>query len=451
MKFIVFVSCLFIMTLPLQSHAANKVLDIQDVTSPKGIKAWLVEDHSIPVIALKFSFKGAGSALDPADKQGLSRLVSNTMDEGAGKLDSQAFQKELRDLSITLSFGSGRDNFGGTLKTLTRNKDRAYELLHLALGKPRFDPEPVGRMIAANQSRIRSSMSDAGWIAVRLMNDNAFEGHPYALNSGGTLTTLQKITSIDLQNFVNFRLGKNLLHISAAGDINAQDLGKVLDDIFGDLPDVLLQEPADLDVQNQGAVILFEKDIPQTIIEMIQPGIDQLDPDYQSAQIMNFILGGSGFGSRLMEEAREKRGLTYGIYSGFYQAEHFKGYTVSTSTANANVKEVLDITKAEWKKMLSNQITQEELDTAKSYLIGSLPLSLTSTSSIAGLLLSIQLSQHPIDYLERREAAIQATKPEDVSRVARRILDPEKFVTILVGKPQSVKPTKTVKTLPNVE
>ncbi|HBR67757.1 MAG TPA: hypothetical protein DEA55_00075, partial [Rhodospirillaceae bacterium] len=146
--FVIFIAISF---LPAPLQARDKVLDIKEVTSPGGIKAWLVEDHSIPVISLEFAFNGAGAALDPAEKQGLSRIVSNTLDEGAGDLDSQTFQKELRDLSINLSFSSGRDNFDGHLKTLTRNKDRAFELMRLALNEPRFDPEPVARMIASNQ------------------------------------------------------------------------------------------------------------------------------------------------------------------------------------------------------------------------------------------------------------------------------------------------------------
>ncbi len=436
---------------PAPLHARDKVLDIQEVTSPGGIKAWLVEDHSIPVIALKFSFKGAGAALDPASKQGLSRIVSNTLDEGAGDLDSQSFQKELRDLSIGLHFGSGRDNFGGNLKTLTRNKDRAFELMHLALTKPRFDPEPVGRMIASNQSRIRSSLSDPDWMAVRLLNDMAFEGHPYALNSGGTLSTLQSITSIDLDNFVKFRLGKNNLIISAAGDITPEELATTLDTIFGELPQVALQPAPNLETQNQGKTAVYERDIPQTVIEMIQPGIARTDPDFHTAQIMNYVLGGSGFGSRLMEEVREKRGLAYGIYSGFYLSDHFKGFSVSTATANANTKHVLDIIKAEWSKMLNKPVSQEEIDNAKSYLIGSLPLSLTSTDSIASILLSLQGDGLPIDYLEQRENGIKAASIEDVTRVTKRILDPEKFVTILVGKPEGVTASKTYETLPNVE
>ncbi len=434
------------------AYARDKVLDIQEVTSPGGIKAWLVEDHSVPVIAMKFGFRGAGAVLDPADKQGLSRMLSNTLDEGAGELDSQAFQKELRDLSIGLSFGSDRDDFSGSLKTLTLNKKRAFELTALALTKPRFDEEPVTRMRESNKSRIRSSLTDPGWIAARILNDEAFKGHVYAQNSGGSLSSLDKIGPADLKEFHKNHIGKNNLAVAVAGDITKEELAASLDHVFGGLPDV---NPPPLTLatglQNEGKIFVYKKEIPQTIIEIMQPGINRLDPRYQAAQVMNFILGSSGFGSRLTEEIREKRGLTYGIYSSFLDMTYFDGLTVSTSTENKNTAEILSLVKAEWGKMKTAPITAEELADAKSYLIGSLPLGLTSTDDIAGLMLSLQIDGMPRDYLEQREERINNTTPEQVQRVAGELLDARKMITVLTGNPENIAGAVPIETLPNVE
>jgi zinc protease len=174
----------------------------------------------------------AGSALDPEKKQGLARMVSNTMDEGAGPLDAKAFQKELQDLVISFSFDASRDSFTGELKTLTKNKARAFELAALALTKPRFDQEAIVRMRQANQTRVRSSLSDPDWMAARVLNDRAFEGHAYGLNNGGTLSGLESIGAQDLKNFHKSYLGKNNLYVAVAGDITAEELGTVLDSIF---------------------------------------------------------------------------------------------------------------------------------------------------------------------------------------------------------------------------
>lgn len=423
----------------LSSYAQDKLLDIQTIESASGIKAWLVEDHSVPVISLQFSFKGSGAINDPEGKDGLARLASNTMDEGAGELDSNAFQKKLQDLAITLLFNSDRDNFGGTLKTTTKNKDEAFGLLKMALTQPRFDEEPVERMRKANQSRIRDSLSDPEWLAMRIMNDKAYEGHAYARNSGGTLSTLENITTDDLRNF-HAGLKKDDLSIAVAGDISAKELEAILNEIFAELPsraESLLQD-YEISLKNTGQTFFHDEEIPQTIILMMQKGIDLKSPDYHTGQVMNFILGSSGFGSRLTDEIREKRGLTYGIYSYFTDMAHVDTLSVQTSVKNQSATETLKLIKAEWSKMKNTQVSDKELDDAKAYLIGSLPLSLTSTDKIAGLMLSLQLDGLPADYLDQRKMAIENVTPEHIQDLARNLLNTDNLITVLVGQPENI-------------
>lgn len=438
--------------LPGPADKADKLLDIREVKSASGVTAWLVEDHSQPVIAMGFAFHGAGAAHDSVEKQGLSTLASNTFDEGAGDLDSQAFQKALSDHSISLSFSSGRDDFAGSLKTLTRHSDRAFGLLKLALTAPRFDADAVDRMRAANIARVRNSIGNPDWVAARILNDTAFAGHPYALNSGGTLTTLAALTPDDLKNFAKTRLSRDQLMVAVAGDITAAELKKRLDEVFGTLPAKSALPPvADLTVQGAGTITHFDMDIPQTIITGLQPGIAPTDPDYYAAGIMDFILGGSGFGSRLTEEIREKRGLTYGVHSGFTMMDHLRAYGVSTSTRNESAGAVLGLIRTEWQKMIDAPPTDKELADAKSYLIGSLPLSLTSTDTIANLMLGLRLEDLPIDYLDQRAEKINAVTAADVQRVAQRLLTPGGITFATVGRPQGITPTKTLDTLPHVD
>jgi zinc protease len=436
---------------PAAAQESEKVLDIEKVTSPGGLTAWLVEDDSQPIIAMDFAFEGAGAVNTPADKQGLSTLLSNTLDEGAGDLTSQQFQKELSDHSITLRFSSNRDNFGGSLKTLKRHQEKAFNLLELALNEPRFDEEPVERMRQANLARLRGSMSNPDWIAARLFNDKAFEGHPYALNSGGTLTTLAAITPADLKAFKETHLTQDRLVIGVAGDITAEELGPLLDEVFGGLPKNADEEDiSPLTIQNTGSVFVYERPIPQSIIMMATDSLDENDPDYYTLQVMNHIFGSSGFGSRLMEEAREKRGLTYGIYSGLANQEYVNALTISASTDNKNVPEMLSIIRQEMDKMGNSELSTE-LQDAKSYLTGSLPLALTSTGSIADILVALQLNDRGIDYLDQYEQKINQVNAGNVQRVAGQILDPEKLVTIIVGQPEGMKDATKIETLPNVE
>jgi len=435
-----------------KASAEDRFLDIQEVRSAGGITAWLVEDHSLPIIVIKFAFAGAGAAQDSTDRQGLTQLASNTLDEGAGDMDSQAFQKALTDNSISLRYGAGRDDFTGSLKTLSRRKDLAFNLLRLSLTQPRFDADAVDRMRAANMTRVRNSLSDPEWIAARIQNDVAFAGHPYAMNSGGTLTTLRDITPEDLKNFTATRLTRDRLLVAVSGDITKAELSKALDEVFGALPAKGALPPVkDLSVQGGGETALFKKDIPQTIISIIQNGIGRGHPDYHAFQIMNYIYGSSGFGSRLMEEVREKRGLTYGIYSSLYLLDHLKGLTISTSTENGNAGEVLSLIRTEMKKMQDGPVTDKELADAKSYLIGSMPLAIDSTDDVASIALGLRLDSLPIDYLDHVDDKINGVTSADVQKAAKEYLAPDILTTTVVGEPEHVTPTKTIDVLPNVE
>jgi zinc protease len=430
----------------------NSFIDIRTFTTPKGITVWHVEDKTLPIISLSFLFRDAGSAYDPDDKQGLTRLLSNTMDEGAGKITAQDFQRQLSDNSISLSFESGRDNFGGSLVTLSRNKDLAFNLLSLAINKPRFDEEAVFRMRDANLARIKSSLSEADWIAARLMNDRAFDGHPYAKNSGGTISGLGAITSEDLKAVFRSDIVKDKLIVAAAGDISQADLSNAVDMIFSSLPQSAQKTKIpDIKEPKHKGIVLYKKDIPQTMVEIMLPAFDQKDPDAYALQVLNYIFGGAGFGSRLMEKAREEKGLTYGIYSSILDMRHADMMNISTSTKNETTAEIISIIKAEMEKLKTQKVSEKELTDAKSYITGSMPLALKSTESLSDIALSLQEQEKPVDYLDHYAQHIMAVTPDDVLRVANRVLNENNMSIILVGQPENITPTQIIESIPNVQ
>lgn len=437
--------------LAMPVHADERFLDIQKVTSESGITAWLVEDHSLPIIALSLSFKGAGSINDPVDKQGRSKLLSNMLDEGAGDLDSQSFQKELSNHSISLGFSNGRDHLSGNLKTISRYKDKAFSLLKLALTEPRFDSEPLVRMKQANISRIRSSLTDPNWIAARIQNDLIYHGHPYALNSGGTITSLESLTANDLKTFKDRYLTKDRLVIGVMGDITKEELKTRLDEVFGSLPEKTKTILNENKPTHKAGTFSYKKDIPQTVINVSVPAFDHTDPDFYSARVFNYILGGGGFGSRLMEQAREKEGLTYGIYSSLSFLDKAQKFYISTSTQTDKTSRMLDIINQEVNSIKTAAVSDQELQNAKDYITGSLPLSLTSTSKIAGLLMNLQLNDRSIDYLDQYKSNIMKITKEDIQRVAKRILDTEKMNIVLVGQPYKTEDTIEINELPHVK
>ena len=449
--FIIMIALLIFFGLSAKA-SGEKFIPIKEIKTPGGITVWTVEDHSLPIVAVKFLFKDSGSANDPDDKQGLARLLSNTMDEGAGELDSQSFQKALADNSITLQFDAGRDSFGGTLKTLTRNNDKAFELLTLAMNQPRFDEEPVARMRDGNLTRIKSSLSEPEWMAARLINDKAFEGHAYAKNSGGTLSSLGKITPADLRKFKDTYLTQDRLLIAAVGDIKPETLGPAIDKAFGKLPKTAPANTIqDAGVTNGGSIYVYEQPIPQTMVQIMVPAFDRKDKDYYALQMMNYIYGGGGFGSRLMEAAREKRGLTYGIYSGIQDYRHTDTLNITTSTKTESTAEMLSIIRDEMTRMQNEKVSDKELADAKSFIIGSMPLALDSTEDIAGMVLNIRDENLPIDYLDHFADYMRAVTADDVQRVAKRVLKPETMTTVLVGKPAGIPNVQVVKELPNVQ
>lgn len=422
----------------LLAGAPAEAIEIKQVKSAKGLSAWLVEDHTNPIFTMEFAFRG-GSALDPAGKEGVANLVSATLDEGAGDIRSQAFQQELEDLSISLRYSAGRDNFTGSFRTLTRNRDRAFELLRLSLTKPRFDSEAVERVRGQILSGIRRRQENPRRIAGRALMEAFFPDHPYGRPARGTLETVPVIKLADLKVFAAERFARDNLVISVVGDVTPDELAKMLDATFGGLPATARPwKLAEAKPPARNRTIVIEKSIPQSVIQFGQPGIKRDHPDFFPAYVMNYVLGGGGFESRLYEEVREKRGLAYSASSYLYPWNHAALILGGAGTANARVGETLKVLQDEWRRMWNRGLTAEELKDAKTYLTGSYPLRFSSSGRIASLLTGIQLQELGIDYIDKRNGLINAITLDGVNRVAKKILNPDGLTTIVVGKPVGV-------------
>lgn len=422
-------------------HAALAI-NIEKVTSPGGLTAWLVREHSVPVISFSFAFR-AGAAMDPKGKEGLAEMVSSTLDEGAGDLESQAFQGRLEDISASLRFSAGYDRFRGSLRTLSKNRDEAFRLLRLALTKPRFDAEPVKRISDQIITGLRRDAQNPSWIAGDRWNRTVFPDHPYGRNSDGTPETIAAITPDDLRGFVARHMARDNMVIAVVGDIAADELARRLDETFGGLPAKAAPAAvAEATPAVRGKTIVIKRNIPQSVVMFGHGGIKRDDPDWYTAYVMFRVLGGSGFSSRLTEEVREKRGLAYSVYAYLNPFDHAGLIMGGVATANARVGESLDIIRAEWRRMAENGVTESELAGAKTYINGSFPLRLDSSRRIANILLGIQLNRLGIDYLDRRAGLINAVTEADIRRVAGRLLKPGDLTVIVVGDPKGVTPTE---------
>lgn len=424
-------------------------LDIQEVTSPGGVKAWLVEDHSTPMLTLSFSFVG-GESSDPVGREGRARLVSGLLDEGAGDLDSQAFQKALTDNSIRLRFNSRIDRFSGELVTLTETRERAVDLLRLALTQPRFDSGPVERIRAQVMASIRNDLQNPRSIASRAWWGASFPDHPYGRSGDGTLDSVAAVTVEDMEAFVNSTFARNGLVVSAVGDIDPSGLASLLDQVFGELPAESSALPAaDTAPEAHGETVVVEVQVPQSVVVFGHAGIARDDPEWYAASLLNEVMAG-GFGSRLTEEIREKRGLVYGVYAYLLPLDHAPLVVGGLATQNARVAESLDILRAEWARMAEQGPTAEELADARTYLLGSFPLRLVDSDGTASVLMGLQESELPIDYLDRREELYRSVTLDDVRRVARRLYRPEQLTVVVVGMPDGVTATMPVPSVPGV-
>ncbi len=432
---------LALLALGLSLAAQPAAVTVERVVSPGGIEAWLVADSTVPVISLNLAFRG-GAALDPAGKEGLAEMVSALLDEGAGELDSQAFQRRLSDLAITLRFEAGLDNFGGTLRTLSENRDAAFELLRLALSEPRFDQEPVERIRSQLLTILARSADDPDAVAARTWYRAVFPDHPYGRPVGGTQESVKAVARDDLAAFVAARLARANLMIGVAGDITGEDLARLLDKTFGGLPERAAPAAvSETGAQARGDVIVVDRDIPQSVVVFGHGGVKRDDPDYYAAYVMNYIIGGGGFTSRLTQEVREQRGLAYSVYSYLQPLEHAGLVVGGVATANERLAESLEVIRAEWRRLYGAGVTGDELANAKLYLTGSFPLRLDNTRKIAGMLVAIQVARLGIDYLGRRNSLIEAVTLGGIRRLAKRLIDPDALTFVVVGRPEGVTAT----------
>jgi zinc protease len=408
---------------------------IERIVTPAGIEIWHVRDRTLPMISVEFAFHG-GAAQDPADKPGVANLVAALLDEGAGDLDARAFQEQLEERAIRLSFNARRDTLRGSLRSLSEHKDRAFELLSLAVTAPRFDAAEFERVRASALASLRRRATDPSDLAAERWFARAFPDHPYGRPVNGTQDSVAAIGAEDLRTYHTNVLARSNLRIAAVGDIEAVDLAALVDKTFGALPaEPSLQPVPEAVPQGTGAREVIDLDVPQTVITFGGFGLKRDDPDFIPAFLLNHVLGGGSFSSRLYREVREKRGLAYSVYSYLAPLRHAGLFLGGVSTRNDRATESIDLITEEVRRIAVDGLTDRELADAKSYLIGSYPLRFDTSGKIAGQLLDIQLEDLGIDYIDRRNALIEAVSDADLRRAAARLLANVDFLVVMVGRP----------------
>ncbi|PCH75222.1 MAG: peptidase M16 [Rhodobacteraceae bacterium] len=429
-----------LITVLFMAFPALAEVKIKQVTSPGGITAWLVMDQSIPFTALELRFRG-GTSLDAPGKRGAIHLMTGLLEEGAGDLKARPYARELEALAASFGYDSSSDSVSVSARFLSENRDQALALLRDTLLAPRFDQEAIDRVRAQVISSLKSAEKDPDEIAAATYRRLAFGDHPYGSSGSGTISSVTALTRDDMIAAHKAVFARDRLYVGAVGDITEQELGTLLDNLLLDLPETGAPFPGPAEYNLSGGVTVVDFDTPQSVAVFSQRGIERDDDDFFAAYVLNQVLGGGSFESRLMTEVREKRGLTYGVYSYLSPRDLVATYRGGVSSANDRIAEAIKVIGEEWAKMAENGMTQKELDDAKTYLTGAYPLRFDGNARIAGILVGMQMQDLPIDYITTRNAKVEAVTLDDVNRVAAELLDPEGLRFVVVGRPEGLETT----------
>ena len=419
------------------AFSAN-AMKIQKVTSKNGIEAWLVEDHSRPIMSMQFAFAG-GATQDPEGKPGVATFVSGMLDEGSGDLDSEAFQNRLEDLAAKFSVNASHDHMTVTFQTLTQNRAESVKLLQMAITSPHFAPADVERIREQIVANLRQEEKDPNKAATNEWFKLAFGGHAYGRPVSGTLESAAAIAPADLHGYVKKNFARDNLKAAVVGDISAEQLGEMLDFVFGGLPEKSTLAPvAEIAWDKASKQRVVQMPNPQSVVQFGFEGLKRNDPDFIPAYILNYVVGGGGFSSKLMHEVREKRGLAYSVYTYLYPLDHAGIFLGGVATENKSVGKSMELIRAELEQVAQEGLSDKELRTAKDYLIGSFALRFDTSAKIAQQLLAIQLDNLGIDYIDRRNGEVEAITVDDIKRVAKRVMEPKNLIVTVAGAPEGI-------------
>lgn len=414
--------------------SAASAIEIKEVTSDGGINAWVVEEPSIPFTALEIRMRG-GASLDLPDKRGAVNLMMALVEEGSGDMDARAFQTKLDALAASFSFRAYDDTMSISARFLTENQDEVLDLLHQALTNPRFDQDAIDRVRAQVLSGIASDEKSPNRIASTYFDNAAFGDHPYGSSIDGTVESVNSLTQQDMFDAYRNTLTQAEIYVSAVGNITADEIGPLLDKLLGDLPADGPPPPPHVDFGLAGDVTVIPFDTPQSVALFGHVGITRDDDDFFAAYILNEILGGAGFESRLMNEVREKRGLTYGIRTYLVPKFHAEMWIGQVASGNETITEAIQVTRDVWADLAQNGVTHDELDNIKTYLTGEYPLRFDGNAEIADIMVGMQMIGLPTDYVINRNDYIKAVTRDDVNRVAAALLHPDGLAFVVVGQP----------------
>ena len=416
---------------------------IQQFATPGGVSVWLVEEPSIPIMALRMAWE-TGAATDPDGMEGLTDALTYLMNEGAGDLTSLDFATRMEKLNMSFGCGADDETTYCSANMLTENAAEAMDLIAMALNEPRFDAEPFERFQREQLIGIRTRETDASFLASRARAQALMPNHPFSRIK--TEESINALTTDMVRARKDAIMTGDKLYVTAVGAMSPEELAPLLDDALAALPqsssveaieDVALNDPLP-------APVVVELPQPQSLVTFAAPAMARDDDDFFPAYVLNYTFGGGGFESRLMKDLRVEKGLTYGVYTSLSTSDHLNLWTGGGQTKNESAGDFIDGLTDEMEMIVADGVTEQELADAKAYLTGSYPLAFDSNAKIASGLMTARLEDLGIDYFDRRNAMVEAVTLEDVNRIAAEYLQPENFTFVVVGQPEGIEETATL-------
>ncbi|HQY58419.1 MAG: pitrilysin family protein [Nitrospira sp.] len=412
---------------------AAEIVPTRSVTS-NGMTVLFLEQHFLPTVEIHALVK-VGSAQDPPDKAGLANLTASLLDEGTLTRTSRQIAEQIDFVGGSLGAHAAEDFTTASARVLKKDADLGFTLLADMLQHPAFHKQEVERVRTQILGEIVSDDDDPGNVAMKAFHQLIFHGHPYSWPAHGTEETLNKITVADIQQFHAREYLPNQTILVIVGDLTQDQAAMLVQTHFGSWkkgppPPYQLKKPAAID---RKMVQLIEKDLTQSTIVLGHTGISRTNPDYYAVTVMNYILGAGGFSSRLMDSIRDKQGLAYGIMSQFDTRLMPGAFFISLQTRTDVTNQAIAGVLTEIKGMRDAMVTDQELNEAKSFIVGSFPLRVDSSAKLANVLAQVELYNLGLDYFTQYPRAIEKVTKDDVLRVAKQYLDPQHYALVVVG------------------
>jgi zinc protease len=418
-------------------HSTVHALEVNRKVLDNGMVLMMVERHNLPIVKVTVAFN-AGILNEPEDKAGLASLTAYMLTEGTKTRTAQQISEEIEFVGASVGASGGGDYTTANLSVLKKDLDLGFELLSDIILNPVFPEEEINKRKERVKGSLKAREEDPGFLASREFRKAVFGTHPYGRLKTGTAETIDNIERENLVDFHSSYYLPNNAVMSVVGDINYEEVEALIKKYFGKwhTGELKASDLPEINAVKERKTITLDKDLTQANVILGHVGVSRDNPDYYSLSVMNYILGSGGFASRLMHNIREEKGLAYDVHSYFAANKYGGSFQVGLQTKNKSANTAIEEVLNEIERIRTEPVSDLELSDAKSFLTGSFPMRIDMSRKIASFLIAVEYFGLGVDYIENYPGYINSVTKKDILRVAKKYLDPENFILVVVANQQ---------------